>query len=78
MRTQERQVLVHLRIELGELPEPIERVRLWAGSGSQRPCEICGETIAASDVEYELDVDERTLVLCVPCYLIWRANPPAA
>jgi hypothetical protein len=78
MQIQERQHLIHRRIELGELPERIEGVRMWGGPGSHRPCETCGEPILESSVEYELDLDERTIVLCMPCYRIWRTEPPGA
>ncbi len=78
MTTHERRALIHHHIELGELPDSIERVRMWGGSGSLRPCQICAEPIGTSTVEYELDIDERTIVLCLPCYLIWRAEPPGA
>lgn len=78
MTTHERQALIHRRIELGELPDPVERVRLWGGAGSRRPCQVCGEPIAASEVEYEMDIDRRTIVFCLPCYLLWRAEPPGA
>jgi hypothetical protein len=78
MTTHERQARVHRHIELGELPDRREGIRLWAGAGSRRPCRICAEPIGAGAVECELDIAGRTIVLCVPCYLAWRAEPPGA
>jgi hypothetical protein len=78
MHTNKRQALIHHLIEVGALPERIEGVRMWGGPGSQRPCVTCGEPIVVSAVEYELDLNGRTIVLCVPCYLAWRAEPSRA
>ena len=47
---------------------------MWGGHGSQRPCDVCDEKIVLSAIEYEVDVDDRTLILCVPCYLAWRVH----
>ena len=78
MHINKRQALVHRLIEVGQLPARTDGVRLWGGPGSERPCATCGEPIVASALEYELDVDGRTIVLCVPCYLVWRAEPAGA
>lgn len=79
MQTQERQFLIHRRIALGDLPEAMACIRTWGGPGSRRPCQVCAETIVAGAVEYELDIDDgRTIVLCLPCYRIWRTEPPGA
>jgi hypothetical protein len=78
MLTHERQARIHRYIELGDLPDRVTCVRLWGGAGSLRPCQVCGELIAASAVEYELDLDERTIVLCLPCFRLWRAEPSDA
>jgi hypothetical protein len=78
MQTEKRHALIHRLVEIGVLPEQIERARLWGGPGSQRPCGTCGEPIVVSAVEYELEVEGRTIVLCVPCYLAWRAQPTGA
>jgi hypothetical protein len=78
MQSNKRHALIQRLIELGELPEHVEGVRMWGGPGSQRPCVTCGESIVVSAVEYELDVDGRTVVLCVPCYLAWRTQPTGA
>jgi hypothetical protein len=78
MHTNTRQALIQRLIGLGLLPERIEGARLWGGPGSERPCATCGEPIVVSAVEYELDVEGRTFVLCVPCYLAWRAEPSRA
>ena len=78
MHINKRQALIHHLIEVGALPERIEGVPMWGGPGSERPCITCGEPIVVSAVEYELDLDGRTIVLCVPCYLAWRAEPTGA
>ena len=78
MHTTKRQALIHRLIQIGQLPERVEGARMWGGPGSERPCATCGEPIVVSAVEYELDLDDRTIVLCVPCYLAWRAEPADA
>ena len=78
MLTHERQALIHRHIELGDLPDRVTCVRLWGGAGSRRPCGVCGELIAASAVEYELDLEGRTVVLCLPCYRLWCEEPSDA
>jgi hypothetical protein len=75
MHTTKRKALIHRLITLGLVPERIDRARTWGGPGSERPCATCGEPIVVGAVEYELDVDGRTFVICVPCYLAWRAEP---
>ena len=72
METYERDRMVRYRMARGVLPRRAERARMWGGSGSLRPCEICEEKILMSAIEYELDLDGRTVILCVPCYLAWR------
>jgi hypothetical protein len=74
METFERDRAIRYRIARGELPRRMERARMWGGHGSMRPCDVCDEKIVLSAVEYEVDLDERTLILCVPCYLAWRVH----
>ncbi|HEY7519421.1 MAG TPA: hypothetical protein VIE36_14120 [Methylomirabilota bacterium] len=78
MQTNKRQALIQHLIEVGQLPHRIDGVRMWGGPGTERPCATCGEPIVVSAVEYELDLGGRTLVLCVPCYVAWRAEPTGA
>ena len=78
MHSNKRRMLIHRLIEVGQLPSRIDGIRMWGGPGSERPCMTCGEPIVVSAVEYELDLDGRTIVLCVPCYLAWRAEPTGA
>jgi hypothetical protein len=62
-----------------------DSARLWAGRGSGKPCEFCGEAIPAEDVQYDLEVTEQlasaTQALCgqslsfhLKCYDQWRAG----
>jgi hypothetical protein len=45
--------------------------RLWAGDGSGSRCAGCRETIAREDVEYEAELNGRTLRFHRRCHQIW-------
>ena len=67
----------------GAAPGP---VRLWAGSGTGKQCDFCGNAISVDDVQYDLEVSEsstsaadkssrsRTLSFHLGCYDPWRAG----
>ena len=49
---------------------------LWAGNGTERRCESCGQIIEPDEVEYELDFSEHgaaiTLRMHLECWEDWR------
>ncbi len=64
-------------------------IRVWAGRGTGKPCEHCGEAIPVSDVQYDLEVTDalahalaaisnalrgRTLSFHLNCYDQWRES----
>jgi hypothetical protein len=60
-----------------------DSTRLWAGRGTGQPCEYCGKTIPAEDVQYDLELaeksaasspDGRILSFHIACYDPWRAR----
>ena len=63
---------------------PVGPVRLWAGSGTGKQCDLCGKAIGVDDVQYDLEVAEsapagekprsRTLSFHLGCYDPWRAG----
>ncbi|HTV78106.1 MAG TPA: hypothetical protein VMF03_07610 [Steroidobacteraceae bacterium] len=59
----------------GRLPDQAPE-RAWAGAGSGKPCALCGETVPASDVEYEVDIGtekgRRTLHFHFGCHAAWQ------
>jgi hypothetical protein len=63
------------KIRAGTLPPPADSSgKSYAGKGTNRTCDGCGETITQDDVEHEVDVaDNRTLRFHQECYNVWRA-----
>jgi hypothetical protein len=61
-----------------------DSTRLWAGRGTGQPCEYCGKAIPAEEVQYDLEVpdrsaatsasDGRILSFHIGCYDPWRAR----
>ncbi len=58
-------------------------IRVWAGRGTGKPCEHCGDVIPVSDVQYDLEINDglaaitkavrgRTLSFHLNCYDQWR------
>jgi hypothetical protein len=47
--------------------------KVWAGPGAGTHCAACGEPIAATDIEFEVDlVSGSRLRLHRTCHQIWR------
>jgi hypothetical protein len=64
---------IRAKIIAGTLPaDPATKV--WAGAGTGRRCDACGERIKASDTEIEVErVAERPSVyLHRQCFALWR------
>jgi hypothetical protein len=45
--------------------------RVWAGEGAGKRCAGCLEAIVPSSVEYEADLNRRTLHFHPRCHQIW-------
>ena len=59
----------------GGLPAPIDG-KLYAGPGSLEPCAGCGDKVARSETEYEVEIGETvTFRFHQACYNAWRTFP---
>lgn len=63
-----------LREHLGGLPK-CRATRINAGYGDGKQCEVCGETLESTDVEYELYFfeDDRSVRMHLRCYGLWES-----
>lgn len=62
------------KVEDGRLPLELP-ARMWAGFGSEKPCDGCGEAISSSQVEYEFESREgRTIRLHLGCASLLEAE----
>ena len=65
------------KIRSGALPLPPDlSAKCCVGMGTQRPCDGCEEPITVEQVEYEFDVDRRTLRFHDQCLAAWREARP--
>jgi len=65
-------VLIPAKLGRGLLPTG-RPLKLWAGLGNGYPCDGCGRSIAATDLEYELEfADASTIRLHRECSIIWH------
>lgn len=63
---------VRQMLETGALPCD-EPGKVWAGRGVGTHCAACGEPIAVTDIEFEVDLlSGTTLRLHRVCHEIWR------
>jgi hypothetical protein len=61
------------RTRRGGLPAPLPG-KLWISRGSLYPCAGCGEKIAGSETEYEVEiVPTLRLKFHTVCYAAWKA-----
>lgn len=61
-----------------------DTTRLWAGRGTGQPCDLCGKVIPPEEVQYDLEVADRSSDANVStgrifsfhlgCYDTWRAR----
>jgi len=59
-------------IATGALPE-VPPTRMWAGRGTERPCDICGHPTARSAVEFEIDLPTgRQIRVDLGCLRRWQ------
>ena len=75
MTPKQLQKLVQSRLLSGELPRE-QPPRLWAGPGSGAACAVCGATISAQQLEYEIEFGSsattRTVLrFHVACHSAW-------
>ena len=62
---------IRFLIETGDLPCD-ETGRIWAGHGDGKHCAACLERIAATDVEFEVDLASgRTVRFHRDCHDLW-------
>ena len=46
--------------------------KIWAGNGTDKRCAICGVTMRAADVEYEIEFASGTSVMLDrDCHALW-------
>jgi|RhiMetdeSRZDD1v2_1073273.scaffolds.fasta_scaffold03189_12 hypothetical protein len=65
---------IRQKIRSGVLPLPSEVPRTYfVGKGTYRPCDACDEIITREQIEYELDIQNRTLRFHDPCLAAWHA-----
>ncbi len=65
--------LVADKIRSGALPFPPEPPpKYFAGKGTGQRCDVCEQAISAEQLEYEVDVDSRTLRFHEKCLDMWR------
>jgi hypothetical protein len=65
--------LVADKIRSGVLPlPPGPPQKYFVGKGTGQLCDLCEQAIAAEHLEYELDVDGRTLRFHEECLDMWR------
>jgi hypothetical protein len=65
--------LVEDEIRSGALPLPPEPPqKYFAGKGTGQRCDVCEQAISAEELEYEVDVDDRTLRFHEKCLDMWR------
>jgi len=62
---------VRRMLKTGDLECDDDAARVWAGEGSGKRCAACLEAIVPSDVEYEADLNGRTLYFHPRCHEIW-------
>ena len=64
-------VRIRQMVERGQIPCE-EPETLWAGKGTGDSCLACGQPIATTEVEYEVEFAAATYRLHRPCYMIWE------
>lgn len=65
--------LITDKIRSGILPLPPEPPeKYFAGKGTGQRCDVCEQAIAADQLEFEFDVDARTLRFHERCLEMWR------
>jgi hypothetical protein len=65
---------IRAKVEDGRLPLELP-ARMWAGFGSEKPCDGCGEAISRSQVEYEFESrDGCTIRLHLGCASLLEAE----
>jgi hypothetical protein len=61
------------KIQSGSIPLPPEPPeKCFVGMGTKQLCDGCDELISPDDVEYEVDIAERTLRFHAKCLSAWH------
>jgi len=76
----ERRRAVTKALTTGAVPRD-KPAKIWAGNGTDKQCAICGATMRAADVEYEIEfASGESLMLDRECHALWddhRMRPEA-
>ena len=65
-------LLTRARIQAGKLPITAP-VKVWAGQGDGRPCDVCDHPILPTDVEYETEMSgPQTFWFHSRCLGVWH------
>jgi hypothetical protein len=59
----------------GRLPMP--GAEMWVGTGSDRECAICAETVTRSQIEYEIPSRSGWLYVHLACFTLWKSEAAA-
>ena len=66
-------VKIAQKIASGRLPSRRDAPgKLWVGRGADKVCDGCDAPVTPSEVEYELDLKDRTLRFHFHCYAVWE------
>jgi hypothetical protein len=56
---------------------PLARPGSIVRRGTYQPCFVCKAVIDPSELEREVRLDQRAIVVHEPCYLLWRVETMA-
>ena len=71
MTYDERRRAVTKALSAGTVPRD-NPAKMWAGNGTNTPCAICGVTMRAADIEYEIEfASGLSLMLDRECHALW-------
>ena len=70
---------IHAKVAAGLLPLPQDAPDIvWTGHGTDKPCDGCDESITATEIEYEIEVQGRRLRFHSRCAAAWQQEGDAA
>jgi hypothetical protein len=52
---------------------PDRSIKSYAGNGTNKACDGCDRPITPENIEYEVDIANRTLRFHRACFTIWQA-----
>jgi hypothetical protein len=67
----ERRRAVTKALSAGTVPRD-KPAKIWAGTGTDKRCAICGVTMRTADVEYEIEfASGKSVMLDRECHALW-------